>query len=210
MGVFLLTENIVQSIFIKDVLKIQHSHESIQHSIRKSIRNHQSYMEMKWSYELIFPTGEIRKMTANPDYNVSSCGLVQNIYGRWTSGTKEGGYMYFNKHRIHMRIAETFIGDQRSETKIYVNHIDGNKTNNNISNLEYVTPKENSEHAVITGLNSCTKAVHCINKDTYEIIRTYISINEASRHLVKSCNGISQCCKGLQKTSGGFMWKLVD
>lgn len=47
---------------------------------------------------------------------------------------------------IHRLIAEHFIKNNKNKRE--VNHKDGNKLNNNISNLEWVTPKENSVHAV--------------------------------------------------------------
>ena len=54
------------------------------------------------------------------------------------------------KH-IHRLVATTYI--PMEEGRGYVNHKDGNKLNNHVDNLEWVTPKENSQHAWSTGLS---------------------------------------------------------
>lgn len=51
---------------------------------------------------------------------------------------------------IHKLVAQAFI--PKSNEKLQVNHIDGNKQNNKVSNLEWVTNKENMNHAFKTGL----------------------------------------------------------
>ena len=60
---------------------------------------------------------------------------------------------------IHRMLGEAFLPNDDPLNKTTINHIDGNKTNNDLSNLEWATPSENLKHAYDTGLKVVTEKV---------------------------------------------------
>lgn len=114
-------------------------------------------------------------------------------------------------YKIHRLVAENFL--PKIDGKPVVNHIDGDKLNNNVNNLEWCTQSENVQHAWNNGLNSRTrevlyKKVYCILDG--KIIAEYGSIKEAEEKNPKAKGHIAACCRGKRKTAGGYIWEYVE
>lgn len=88
----------------------------------------------------------------------------------------------FSAYSVHRLVAYAFLPIEGSRDRFYVNHIDGNKLNYDIKNLEWVTYKENRDHAVETGL--CVQSVRLMAIDIYTgERRKFPSLQAAARSL---------------------------
>ena len=104
---------------------------------------------------------DYRVIDGFPKYRIGRDGRVINSRGHEKTPYlhPESGYFGMNLYsngrgypkRVHRLVAETFIPNP--ENKPEVNHKDGNKQNNSVDNLEWVTRSENMLHAYSTGLN---------------------------------------------------------
>ena len=158
----------------------------------------------------------------NNMYYVSSFGRV---YSKHTNKLRKlfkhnNGYLlvdYKNVHgkkitkKVHRLVAELFI--PKPSDDLIVNHIDGDKTNNHIWNLEWVTHKENTQHMLKYGLKKSFpnnlphkgKPILCIELD-----KIFNSMHEASKALSIPQRNISKACHGKRKHAGGYTWKFIQ
>lgn len=97
-----------------------------------------------------------RAVVIDGNFAVYEDGTVRQIIGgkempvRMNTGTGYFTFSFKKGYAVHRVIAQAFIPNP--ENKSQVNHKDGNKLNNAVENLEWVTPSENVRHAVATGL----------------------------------------------------------
>ena len=101
------------------------------------------------------------KKIKNYNYLVNEDGIIKNSKtNRILKQSNKSGYKIVclsinNKsktHYVHRLVAKTFIPN--TNDKLQVNHIDGNKSNNKLENLEWCTPLENMIHAKKIGLKN--------------------------------------------------------
>lgn len=144
---------------------------------------------------------------------------TKNRKGYHTVHLSKGG---FDKRiSVHRIVAITFIPND--ENKEQVNHKDGNKDNNAVENLEWVTNLENMRHAFSNGLANigpCLRAAH--TKETREKVRkslqrkvvrsdgiVFESVNDAAKSVGVCHSAISMNIHGQTKTCQGYVFRFL-
>ena len=124
-----------------------------------------------------------------------------------------------NRILVHRLVSLNFINNPLNKPQ--VNHIDGNKLNNNVANLEWTTASENINHNKVLGildthtarakLNKVqSKAVNQLDTETGKVIATYNTIREASKATGSQDGKITMVCQGKRKTHNGYRWEYVN
>ena len=157
-------------------------------------------------------------------YEVSNLGNIKSLHKRHngnllTPQKSHNGYLRVTLwkgnrkkvKRVHRLVAEAFLLNENNYEQI--NHKDGNKENNSISNLEWCSAKHNMMHAVEKGLHRGTrnhpaksKPVDMFSIDG-EFICTYPSMKEAERQTGAFRSSIYACCHGKVNAAGGYHWE---
>ena len=174
-----------------------------------------------------------------PDYDgyqVSSYGRIKSLARTYSKNNIilkqlkiNSGYYIVNlwknnkcTHKlIHRLVAENFI--ENLDNKKVVNHKDGNKLNNNVDNLEWVTMIENTKHAIKNNLISnehinnlrngkySSKKIGMYDKNM-NLLKVFSSSIEAEKYLnnlgIKAhSSNIRAVCTGIGKTASGYIWR---
>lgn len=138
-------------------------------------------------------------------------------------GTDGWGYLYValskdkkrKNKRIHRLVAETFIPNIKNLQQ--VNHIDGNKKNNKVDNLEWCTREYNMQEAFRLGLVGRPKSKEHYKSRTikqYDLqgnfIREWNCLRDIERELNYRHTNISACCRGKLKRVYGYIWRYAS
>lgn len=157
-----------------------------------------------------------------PKYQISTLGNVKSLTVKKNGDllvpqiNHKGYYsvlLYKNgkphSKKIHRLVAETFLPNPNNKPQ--VNHIDGNKLNNIISNLEWCTNSENQIHAYKNNLEvpAIKRKVNQYDlKGNY--IKTFEYIRNASKELNIDESSIAKCCRNKRKSAGNYIWKYAN
>lgn len=159
-------------------------------------------------------------------YQISNLGKIRNKSNKimHTKPSKDGYVRIllckdgkYKSHYVHILVAKAFIPNPTNKAE--VNHIDANKSNNCVSNLEWVTRSENHYHAVKMGLKPICPTIGKFGKDNptskpvyqYSLDGSFIKKwdcrSDAAIFYNCNPNSISRCIYGYRKTCKGYIWK---
>lgn len=156
------------------------------------------YRDIK-GYEGKYQVSNDGEVIALNFHNQKFSKVLNQDFDKYTDGYKRVT-LYKNgkrkRYSVHRLVCEAFIPNP--ENKPYVNHIDSNRTNNKISNLEWCTPLENTKHAKT---NSFDYRKRFKKVKVIETGVIYNSISECSRILGIERANIHICLKNPERTA---------
>lgn len=186
-------------------------------------KKHNGYVQptafgFKWEYEEspdCLP-GEIWKEVPSDlvegvrDYMVSSHGRIRNHLGRISKAYgAAGSYPSFSfrtrQRKAHVIVARVFLPNP--DAKPYVNHLNGDKEDCRLVNLEWCTSAENAQHAHDIGLNTSGRKVRQLSRGC--IVATFASTKGASRITGIPQPSIWAAASGRLHHAAGFQWQFL-
>lgn len=157
-------------------------------------------------------------------YQISSLGRVKSLkrnklltpYRPSQKGYSQVFLGRGNMYRIHRLVAMAFIPNP--DNKPCIDHINGDRLDNRVENLRWVTYSENNSTIVHKYRQSLahtnhpkkSKPVLQVDKVTGQIIKEYPSLGEAGRsfeNINNAASNISRCCRNIRPSAFGYIWR---
>lgn len=172
---------------------------------------------MEWrnvsGFEGYYEVNECGDVRSLDRYSCNSNGVIRYLHGVNMKKTiAPNGYYVVNLHKdgksfvmpVHRIVATSFLDN--SYMLPTINHIDGNKLNNNVSNLEWASYSRNNVHALTAGLRK--PRGYAVKQFTMNglFVAEYDSACEASRITGINRSMISHCVNGREPQAGGYVW----
>lgn len=152
--------------------------------------------------------GNVRSLNYNKTKKIQHLKkVVNNKRGYLAVGLSKNGI--FKIKTVHRLVAETFISNPNNLPQ--VNHIDENKLNNSVTNLEWCTNKYNINYGTRKERISEKKGRKIIQLDKDDnIIKVWNGTCHASRELKINEGNIWEACNNKRKTAGKYKWKYKE
>lgn len=170
-----------------------------------------------WGYQ-ISNLGNVRSVDR---FQTNSDGKTYHYKAKYLKpvvgkGRNGDGYMIINLRQrgksnivtVHSLVAKAFL--ENPDNLPVINHIDGNKRNNCVNNLEYTTYAYNNIHALANNLRK-PRGVPIAQYDANgKLINTFVSVTEAARQTGIGIGSISHCVNNRALMAGGYKWKKLS
>lgn len=152
--------------------------------------------------------GNVRSLNYNKAKKIQHLKkVVINKRGYLAVGLSKNGI--FKIKTVHRLVAETFISNPNNLPQ--VNHIDENKLNNSVTNLEWCTNKYNINYGTRKERISEKKGRKIIQLDKDDnIIKVWNGTCQASKELKINEGNIWEACNNKRKTAGKYKWKYKE